>query len=150
MLQGKLDGKINNTNIQINTHYDVSLPPLYCDHAALNQALLQILSNAIESFTPADDFVGATPTIEISTQQLDNHWAQITIEDNGSGISQDNISRIFEPFFTTKPIGKGTGLGLSTSYQIVVKQLHGQLLCRSQPNKGTTLTIQLPIDPLTE
>lgn len=150
MLQGKLDGKINNTNIQVKTHYDVSLPPLYCDHAALNQALLQILSNAIDSFTPADNFVGVTPTIEISTQQLDEHWAQITIEDNGSGISPDNISRIFEPFFTTKPIGKGTGLGLSTSYQIVVKQHHGQLLCRSQLNQGTTLTLQLPINLLME
>ncbi|MGB7087096.1 MAG: ATP-binding protein [Phormidesmis sp.] len=150
MLQGKLEGNVDDANIQINTHYDVSLPPLYCDHAAINQALLQVLHNAIESFTTTDDFIAAAPTIEISTQKLGGHWAQITIEDNGCGISQDNISHIFEPFFTTKPIGEGIGLGLSTSYQIVVNQHHGKLLCRSQPHQGTTLTIQLPINPLTQ
>jgi two-component system, NtrC family, sensor kinase len=145
MLQGKLEGQHNNANIQIKTHYDASLPPLYCDHAAINQCLLQILSNAIESFTPQNGFSVAEPTIVISTQQTDAHWAQIIIEDNGIGIAQDDISRVFEPFFTTKPIGQGTGLGLSTSYQIVVEQHHGQLLCRSQPHQGTTLTIKLPI-----
>ena len=150
MLQGKLEGNASDASIQLTTHYDVSLPPLYCDHAAINQALLQILDNAIESFTTTDDFIAAAPTIEISTQKLGGHWVQITIEDNGYGISQDNIRHIFEPFFTTKPIGEGTGLGLSASYQIVVNQHHGKLLCCSRLHQGTTMTIQLPINPLTQ
>jgi signal transduction histidine kinase len=53
--------------------------------------------------------------------------------------------RIFDPFFTTKPVGKGTGLGLSISYQIVVEKHGGQLLCLSEPGKGTEFIVEIPI-----
>lgn len=144
MLQGKLND--SDTDIKIITQYDPQLPPVHCNHSAINQVFLQILSNAIEAFTPSVNFSGAAPTIKIVTQQLDNHWAQITISDNGNGIGDENMGYIFDPFFTTKPIGKGTGLGLSVSHQIIVEQHRGQLMCSSQPKKGTTLTIRLPID----
>lgn len=148
MLQGKLNDI--NINVKIITQYDPQLPPIYGDHSAINQALLQILSNAIEAFTPPDDLslpaITSRPTIEIVTQQLDNDWAQITIADNGSGIRDQDIGYIFDPFFTTKPVGQGTGIGLSVSHQIIVEQHSGQLMCTSRPQKGTTLTIRLPID----
>lgn len=144
MLQGKLNE--SDTDIKTITKYDQQLPPIYCDHSAINQVLLQILSNAIEAFTPSGNGVRSAPIIEIVTQQLDSSWAQITISDNGSGIRDEDIGYIFDPFFTTKPIGKGTGLGLSVSHHIIVEQHGGQLMCSSQPKEGTTLTIKLPID----
>ena len=142
ILQGKLN---DSSSIKTVVTYDPHLTPIYCDHSAINQTLLHILSNAIEALTlQATDFQ-TTPTIAIVVQQLDNHWIQIAISDNGNGIRDEDINHIFDPFFTTKPIGKGTGLGLSISHQIVVEQHNGQLVCSSQPGKETTFTIRLPI-----
>jgi two-component system, NtrC family, sensor kinase len=65
------------------------------------------------------------------------------IEDNGHGISTENLRRIFEPFFTTKPVGKGTGLGLSISYNLV-RSLNGEIRVESRPGHGTRFTVRLP------
>jgi two-component system, NtrC family, sensor kinase len=69
----------------------------------------------------------------------------ISIQDNGSGIPAENVSRLFDPFYTTKPIGKGTGMGLSISYQIVVDRHGGKLECHSTLGQGTTFVVTLPI-----
>ena len=68
----------------------------------------------------------------------------IEIEDTGSGIPANIISKIFDPFFTTKEIGKGAGLGLSLSYGIINKH-KGDLKVKSVVGKGTTFAITLPI-----
>jgi signal transduction histidine kinase len=81
--------------------------------------------------------------IVITTCQKDDQ-VQIIVEDNGVGISQENIGKIFDPFFTTKPIGKGTGLGLSLSYGIVKKH-NGHIHVNSELGKGTRFIIVLPI-----
>ena len=64
--------------------------------------------------------------------------------DNGCGIAPANLKRIFDPFFTTKPIGRGTGLGLSLSYGIVKKH-GGSIEVDSEPGRGTTFRIVLPL-----
>jgi signal transduction histidine kinase len=73
----------------------------------------------------------------------------IQIADNGPGINPELQAKIFDPFFTTKPIGKGTGLGLSISYQIVVEKHGGVFVCESQPGRGTTFWIEIPVRQLT-
>jgi two-component system NtrC family sensor kinase len=72
----------------------------------------------------------------------DTVW--VAVSDTGSGIAVDNLTRIFDPFFTTKPVGKGTGLGLSVSYSIVEKH-HGRIDVESEPGKGTTFRVTLPV-----
>ena len=67
----------------------------------------------------------------------------IEVEDTGSGIPPENMSKIFEPFFTTKEVGKGTGLGLAVCYGIVSEH-GGRLSVRSNVGKGTTFGIFLP------
>ena len=71
-------------------------------------------------------------------------YVTLTVSDDGHGIVQKDLDHIFEPFFTTKESGKGTGLGLSTVYGIV-KQNDGNIDCRSEPEKGTSFNIHLPL-----
>jgi two-component system, NtrC family, sensor kinase len=156
ILQGCLRNQRQRVDIEVITDYS-PLPKVECHPRELNQVFLNVLSNAIEAleFRLQTDSPSSTepPVLRIQTHQLDQDWIAIVIADNGCGMTQQVQARLFDPFYTTKPIGKGTGLGLSISYQIVVSQHGGQLYYQSQPEQGTTCTIELPIhllrtDPL--
>jgi len=67
-----------------------------------------------------------------------------SLTDDGTGISLENLDKIFNPFFTTKEVGKGTGLGLSICHSIIT-QHQGRIYAQSQPGKGATFVIELPI-----
>ena len=145
MLSSRLTDESGLEKIQIAKHYE-KLPLLNCDHAAVNQVLLQILNNAIDAFLSSDEsFNQVQPKIWIDAQILDDDWVQLKISDNGKGMSDKTQHHIFDPFFTTKPVGQGTGLGLSISHQIIVEQHLGKIYCHSQEGKGASFTIELPI-----
>jgi two-component system, NtrC family, sensor kinase len=86
-----------------------------------------------------------TPTIEISTESVDEAKVIIRIADNGSGMTEEVSQRLFDPFFSTKPVGSGTGLGLTISYQIIVEKHRGQLWVTSERGNGTEFVIEIPI-----
>jgi signal transduction histidine kinase len=69
-------------------------------------------------------------------------YITIEVQDTGTGIAEENLSKLFTPFFTTKPIGKGTGLGLAIIYGIV-KMHRGQISVQSQEGVGTTFSVVL-------
>jgi len=69
---------------------------------------------------------------------------EITVRDNGGGISPQILNKIFQPFFTTKPAGAGTGLGLSLSYD-TVRSHAGILKVESKEGGGTAFIIELPV-----
>jgi signal transduction histidine kinase len=73
-------------------------------------------------------------------------WAEIRIEDTGTGIPEKLRTRIFDPFFTTKEVGKGTGQGLAIARSIVVDKHGGSLHFETEEGKGTTFIIRLPYD----
>jgi signal transduction histidine kinase len=112
---------------------------------------MNILSNAIDSLRqpdPADSqkvIKPYTPTITIHTKVKNSNWVEISIQDNGRGMTESVLARLFDPFFTTKEVGKGTGLGLSISYQIVVEKHGGKLQCISAPGQGAKFIIEIPI-----
>lgn len=112
---------------------------LSVDPDRIRQVLVNLIQNAIEA---CRDKRGAT--IRVATnRRRDNGCVEISVKDNGSGISADALERIFDPFFTTKP--QGTGLGLSVSYGIV-KQHGGSIEIFSELDKGACFVAVLPVD----
>jgi hypothetical protein len=130
----------NRSEISILRDY-AEIPMVECYPGQLNQALMNILSNAIDALQKSDQ----AKVITIRTAVIANQRIAIYITDNGIGMTEEVRSRIFDPFFTTKAIGQGTGLGLSISYQIITEKHGGQLSCYSKPNEGTEFVIELPI-----
>jgi two-component system NtrC family sensor kinase len=113
-----------------------TLPTVRCYPQQLNQVFMNLLVNAADAIDKAGK-------ITINTRyESDNIF--VTISDTGCGIPSERLGRIFEPFFTTKELGKGTGLGLSISYDIV-KRHNGEITVESEPDKGTTFTVRIPV-----
>ena len=117
------------------------LPPVYCLISQLNQVFMNLLVNAGHA-------IAVKGTITIRTRQLDEARVSVEISDTGCGIAPENVNRIFEPFFTTKPVGKGTGLGLSLAYGIIQRH-QGSITVTSEPGRGSTFRVILPIRPHT-
>jgi signal transduction histidine kinase len=108
----------------------------------INQVLLNFIVNAAHAIKMKESEI--LGLIKIGTYH-DEGFVYCSIEDNGVGISEENLKQIFNPFFTTKAVGDGTGLGLSISYDIVVNQHHGEILAESEIGLGTKFIIKLPI-----
>jgi PAS domain S-box-containing protein len=143
----------NGLGINIIKDYG-NLPLVDCYAGQLNQVFMNIVNNAIDALEELvakrdtqknnhqEPFI---PTISISSAVVDHNFVSIQITDNGFGMTEEVQARLFDPFFTTKPVGKGTGLGMSISYKIVVEKHGGFLKCMSEPGKGTTFWVQIPI-----
>ena len=116
-------------------------PPVRGNEARLSQVLLNLLINAAHAIEP-----GRVEQNEIRVVARRSGPGHVTlaVSDTGCGIPPENLPRIFEPFFTTKPVGVGTGLGLPVC-QGIINSLEGELTVESQPGRGTTFRIILPI-----
>jgi signal transduction histidine kinase len=112
------------------------IPVIHCNPGQLNQVFLNLIINAADAMQDEGN-------LSITTRACESHVI-VTIQDTGSGIPPEVLSRIFDPFFTTKPVGEGTGLGLSISYGIISKH-QGTIEVASTVGQGTTFTIKLPI-----
>jgi two-component system, NtrC family, sensor kinase len=111
----------------------------------IRRALLNLISNGFYAATRRRDETNGghyEPTLAASTKNLGDR-VEITIRDNGTGITPDVKDKMFNPFFTTKPTGQGTGLGLSISHDIIVKQHGGSIEVDSAPGEFTEIRITL-------
>ena len=104
---------------------------LDCFPGQLNQALLNVLVNAIQA-------VDIDGEISLIIEEVNENIC-IIVGDNGVGIKEEDLKRIFDPFFTTKPIGTGTGLGLSITYKIINDLHKGKIEVESEFNNGTMI-----------
>lgn len=112
------------------------IPQIECYSGKINQVFMNLLTNAVAA-------IKNLGVIHIRTYMKEDNIV-ISIQDDGVGISKENLPKIFEPFFTTQKAGKGTGLGLSISYGIIMEH-HGTIEVKSEVNKGTEFIITLPI-----
>jgi signal transduction histidine kinase len=132
-------------NIKIETSFDPAVGTLEVVPQNLSRAVLNIVNNACYAAFSARTARGAgfTPTVTVRTQ-AEHGWIAIIVRDNGMGVPAALREKIFTPFFTTKPAGKGTGLGLSITFDIVVREHHGELLLDSVAGEYAQFTIRLP------
>ncbi len=110
--------------------------PIMGDHADMSQVLLNLSNNARD----------AMPTggkLHIKAEKEED-MALIVVSDRGCGMDEKTREKCFDPFFTTKEVSKGTGLGLSTTYGII-KDHDGEIHIDSEPGRGTTFKIYLPL-----
>ncbi len=112
------------------------LPLTKCFPQQLNQVFMNLLVNAAQAIEEQGE-------ISVRTWH-ENGSIMASVSDTGCGMDPAVLNRIFEPFFTTKEVGKGTGLGLSITYDIV-KNHNGDINVESEPGKGTTFTVRIPI-----
>ena len=120
--------------VKIETVIDQDLPPTKLDSAQMVIALSNVLENALESMPN-----GGTLTVKAES---DDNYIAIKIEDTGCGIAPDQLDAIYDPFVTSKT--RGAGLGLTMVHQVVMNH-HGEINMSSELNRGTRVTIRLPI-----
>jgi len=128
----------NTTRNTINISEVYAGEPLWIlgDTGSLNQVMLNLCLNSL----------GAMPsggTLTLRTTILKEQLVEVSIEDDGCGMTPEVLAHALEPFYTTKEVGKGTGLGLSMTYG-VVKAHGGTIDIASQPGQGTTVKLRFP------
>ncbi|TET67874.1 MAG: PAS domain-containing sensor histidine kinase, partial [Candidatus Zixiibacteriota bacterium] len=147
----KLIGRTLDKSIEIATELQEKLPSVEGDPGQLEQAILNMCVNAAEAMPGGGKLQLETRVVALGEEFARKYlgsdpgdYVLLSVSDTGIGMDSETLSRMFEPFFTTKEVGKGTGLGLSTVYGIV-KNHGGYVDVRSQPGKGSTFDIYLPV-----
>ena len=130
-----LEPQLVPSDINVVLKYEANLPLIYCDKNQLKHVFLNLIKNAIEAMQDGGEVL-------INVKQTHPDHIQIQIIDQGVGIPDDIIRHIADPFFTTKETG--TGLGLVVSYRII-EEHKGTIQISSKKNKGTTISITLPV-----
>jgi two-component system NtrC family sensor kinase len=124
-------------DIDVEMDLKDDLPSIFADPNQIQQVILNIFTNSADEMTEGGK-------VRISTRKTLDGYVEVEFTDNGPGIEPEIIDKIFEPFFTTKPVGQGTGLGLPVSYGII-KRHGGEITVKSEPGKGASFLIRLPI-----
>ena len=125
--------------IRVESLFAPHLPPLQADRDQLKQVLLNIVQNAIEAMPDG----GILRIAAVASRRNQEPGMTLTFTDNGTGVTRADLPHVFEPFFT---IGKhrGTGLGLAICRNIVDAH-QGEIRLESQPGRGTTVSLWLPL-----
>ncbi len=126
-------------NIEVDLDLDPKLPETMVDANQIQQVFLNVVINAEQAIL-AEQGKGK---LTVQTRK-DGNNIRIVFRDSGPGMNAETLRRIFDPFFTTKDTGEGTGLGLTISYGIVEEHA-GRIWAESEPGRGSTFVIELPI-----
>ncbi|HYD37239.1 MAG TPA: response regulator [Allosphingosinicella sp.] len=142
--------------VRLQVKHGRGLGAVRADPGQLEQVIVNLAVNARDAMHAKPGEGGGTLTLQTYAVSADDvrrmgseilpiaDYTALRVSDTGTGIAPHLLPKIFEPFFTTKEVGKGTGLGLSTVYGIV-KQSGGFIFAESEPGRGTSFVIYLPV-----
>ncbi|MBQ9809888.1 MAG: ATP-binding protein, partial [Spirochaetales bacterium] len=132
-----VSAELQEKGIKLSTHLATSLPKVFADSSLLEQSILNLVKNAMQAM-PSDR---KDPAITISSY-MENDMVKLSVQDNGCGMTEDQMSKIFEPYYTTK--SSGTGLGLTVLFKIM-KQHGGDVVVHSTYGEGSEFILQIPV-----
>ncbi|MGQ9647319.1 MAG: response regulator [Thermodesulfobacteriota bacterium] len=126
--------------IKVTTDLTPQLPKFFGNYEEIKQAFLNLVRNGLEAMED-----GGELNIRTSFHKEQKPgWVRVALVDHGLGMKEENLQFLFHPFFTTKP--RGTGLGLAICKRIIVERHHGKIQIESQEGRGTTVTVEFPIE----
>jgi CheY-like chemotaxis protein len=138
-------------DIEVSINYIDNDVISMADSSQIEQVLLNLATNARDAMPHGGHLTLDTQLAELDDTFILAHgygepgmFAVISVSDTGSGMDEETMAKIYEPFFTTKEAGKGTGLGLAMAYGIIM-QHNGYINVYSEPGRGTTFRIYLPV-----
>ena len=135
------------SHILVDALLQPDLWPANSDENQLESALLNLVINARDAMPDGGSLYMATANVTLEQNEIGQlaagRYVTLSVIDTGCGMSPKVLAAAFEPFFTTKPLGQGTGLGLSMIYGFA-RQAGGHVQLRSEPGKGTEVTLYLP------
>ncbi len=140
--------------IELHMQLQAGLPPVLADATQVEQALLNLCTNAVHAIQGQGGERGSIH-VEAATVQPDHRLSErlglapidyvaLMVRDSGPGMDAATLERIFEPFFTTKPVGQGTGLGLAVVHG-VMRTHEGGVDVQSTPGQGSRFTLYFPV-----
>lgn len=134
-----LDGSLREAGVAMHVSRKPLLPAVYADSIMIEQVLMNLINNSIESLQQINQRRGR---IAIDIALLDKQFLEITVTDNGAGISEPRADKLFAPFYTTKAHGLGVGLPLCS---MIVESHGGRLWYETAKAVGATFKFTLPV-----
>ncbi len=129
-------GDLSIKGIDFEVNFEKEIPELYIDYYKLKEVLINLINNAVEA-------VVEDGNITVNAKKISADKFMIKVQDNGCGISENNIKKIFEPLYTNR--SNGTGLGLAITRRLINK-MQGEIKVESKPDHGTTFYLILPVE----
>jgi two-component system sensor histidine kinase HydH len=125
--------------VKTSLEIDPDIPSIDVDRDRINQVLLNLYLNGLQAFEASS----LEKELKVSVHSDAAGGAiRIEVQDNGKGISQENIDKVLDPYFTTKP--EGTGLGLALAYKIIDEH-NGTIRFKSTEGQGTAVSVTIPV-----
>jgi len=148
----ELLGSAITTAVPVDLSLSQGLPPIMADEAQIHQVVMNLITNAAESFGTLPGTVRLTTGVQrcdetcLASSLLDERtepgqYVYLEVEDNGCGMSEETLKRLFDPFFTTKFTGRGLGM---SAVMGIIRTHSGALFVESEPGKGTTFRVMFP------
>jgi signal transduction histidine kinase len=126
------------TSVTVGTQLADELPRIRCDRVQLQQVMLNLIVNAIQSMSGVED---GNSELHISTVSIEPEGVCVAVRDTGPGLSPESLSRLFEPFYTTKPDGMGMGLSICRS---IIEAHGGRLWATGCEPRGALFQFTIP------
>jgi C4-dicarboxylate-specific signal transduction histidine kinase len=131
-------GELKSRRVSLALELLDNLSPVRADRIQLQQVLLNLLTNAVDSMASITD---RPHVLRVRSERLED-WALISVQDSGAGIDPEHAERVFEAFFTTKPNGAGLGLSICRS---IVEAHEGRLSASAVHPHGSVFQVMLPV-----